>query len=199
LTDIFGKSGITWLKTLDVSAIDRLIMNTTLATIENINLQIETISKELAKYAWDSDDVNILLSMTGIDVFSAMLIAVEIVDIKRFSTPWKLVSYAGLAPSTRESSGKTKTGRITKQGSPWLRWISVQCAMTAVRYDQRLRTFYERLKSRKGSVKAIVATAKEILVIIWYMLTRRELYRQMNKDRYQQKVSRIKKIKESAV
>jgi transposase len=199
LTDIFGKSGITWLKTLDVSAIDRLIMNTTLATIENINLQIETISKELAKYAWDSDDVNILLSMTGIDVFSAMLIAVEIVDIKRFSTPWKLVSYAGLAPSTRESSGKTKTGRITKQGSPWLRWISVQCAMTAVRYDQRLRTFYERLKSRKGSAKAIVATAKEILVIIWYMLTRRELYRQMNKDRYQQKLSRIKKIKESAV
>jgi hypothetical protein len=40
--------------------------------------------------------------MTGIDVFSAMLIATEIVDVKRFCTPWKLVSYAGLAPSTRE-------------------------------------------------------------------------------------------------
>ena len=112
---------------------------------------------------------------------------------------WKLVSYAGIAPSTRESSGKTKTGRISKQGSPWLRWILVQCAMTAVRYDQRLKSFYERLKSRKGSVKAIVAVAKEILVIIWYMLTRRELYRHMNKERYEQKLSRLKKIKESAV
>ena len=119
--------------------------------------------------------------------------------MKRLYTPWKLVSYAGLAPSTRESSGKTKTGRISKQGSPWLRWILVQCAMTAVRYDQRLKSFYERLKSRKGSAKAIVATAKEILVIIWYMLTRRELYRHMNKKRYEQKLSRIKKIKESAV
>jgi transposase len=68
-----------------------------------------------------------------------MLIVVEIVDVKRFCTPWKLVSYAGLAPSTRESSGKTKTGRISKQGSPWLRWILVQCAMKAVRYDQRLK------------------------------------------------------------
>jgi hypothetical protein len=68
----------------------------------------------------------------------------------------------------------------------------VQCAMAAaVRYNQRFRTFYERLKSRKGSAKAIVATAKEILVIIWYMLTRRELYRHMNKDRYEQKLSRI--------
>ena len=199
LTDVFGKSGIVWLKTLDVSNIDRLIMNTTLAAIENINVQIDTISKELAKYGWDSNDVKVLLSMTGIDVFSAMLIATEIVDVRRFCTPWKLVSYAGLAPSIRESSGKTKTGKISKQGSPWLRWILVQCAMTAVRYDHRLKSFYERLKSRKGSAKAIVATAKEILVIIWYMLTRRELYRHMNKKRYEQKLSRLKKIKESAV
>ncbi|MFZ0510350.1 MAG: transposase [Candidatus Nitrosopolaris sp.] len=95
--------------------------------------------------------------------------------------------------------GKTRTDRISKQGSPWLRWILVQCAMTAVRYDQHLKSFYERLKSRKGSAKAIVATAKEILVIIWYMLTRRELYRNMNKERYEQKLSRIKNIKESVV
>jgi hypothetical protein len=44
----------------------------------------------------------------------------------------------------------------------------------------------------------LVATAKEILVIIWYILTRRELYRHMNKDRYEQKLSRLKKTKESA-
>jgi hypothetical protein len=90
-------------------------------------------------------------------------------------------------------------GRISKQGSPWLRWILVQCAMTAVRYEQRLKSFYERLKSKKGSAKAIIATAKEILVIIWYMLTRRELYRRVNKKRYEQKLSRLKKIKELAI
>src|SRR5262249_29750840 len=47
LTDVFGKSKIIWLKILDVSNIDRLIMNTTLAAIENINLQIDTISNRL--------------------------------------------------------------------------------------------------------------------------------------------------------
>ena len=78
-----------------------------------------------------------------------MLLSTEIVDIKRFSTPWKLVSYAGLAPSTRESFGKVKKGKITKQGSPLLRWILVQCAMTAVRYDDHFRTFYERLKKKR--------------------------------------------------
>ena len=62
-----------------------------------------------------------------------MLIFTEIVDVRWFSTPWRLVSYADLAPSIGESSGKTKTGGITKHGSPWLRWILVRCALTAVK------------------------------------------------------------------
>ena len=85
--------------------------------------------------------------------------------------------------STRESAGKTITGRITKQGLPWLRWILVQCALTTVKYDAHLRTFYDRIKNRKGHGKAIVATAKELLVIIWYMLTRNQLYRYTNKQK----------------
>ena len=196
LTDIFGIHGIKWLKTLSVSPIDKIILDTTLTSIESIDNQIQIISKEIARYAWqDSKDVKILLSITGIDIFSAMLISTtEIVDIKRFVTPWKLVSYAGLAPSTRESSGKIKTGRITKQGSPLLRWILVQCALSAIRYDHHMRTFYERIKQRKGHGKAIVATAKEMLVIIWHMLTRHQLYRYMNISRYEQKLERLKKI-----
>jgi hypothetical protein len=63
LTDTFGKLGLTWLKTLDVSHIDRIIMNTTLAAIENVLLQIDIISKELAKYAWDSKHGFFLLIM----------------------------------------------------------------------------------------------------------------------------------------
>jgi transposase len=196
LTDIFGRSGMYWLKGIELDPIDRVIMDTTLSLIENLDMQISIISRQISRYTWESEDVKLILSITEIDVFSAMLITVEIVDIRRFSTPWKLVSYAGLAPSIRESSVKVKYGKITKQGSPWLRWILVQCAMTAVRYDEHLRTFYEKLKIRKGHVKAIVATAKEILVIIWYMLTRRELYRYLNRQRYQQKLSRLKKIKE---
>jgi transposase len=121
-----------------------------------------------------------------------MLISTEIVDIRRFSTPWKLVSYAGLAPSIRESSGKTKTGKITKHGSPWLRWILVQCALTAIKYDAHLRTFYDRIRNRRGHATAIViATAKELLVIIWYMLNRNELYRYMDKQRYERKLQKL--------
>ena len=132
--------------------------------------------------------------MTGIDIFSAMLISTEIVDITRFSTQWKLVCIAGLSPSTRESSGKTKIGRITKQDSPLLRWILVQCSLSAIRHDHHMRTFYERIKQRKGHDKSIVATAKEMFVIIWYILTRHQLYKYIYKTRYEQKLESLKKI-----
>jgi transposase len=118
LTDIFSKSGIEWLKSLTplVTPVDKIILDTSIESIEIIGQQINAVSKEISNYAGDNKGVKILLSMTGIDVFYAMLISTEIVDAKRFSTPWKLVRYAGLAPSTRESSGKTKTDGITKQG-----------------------------------------------------------------------------------
>jgi transposase len=194
LTDIFGKSGIEWLKALssEVTPVDRIILDSSIASIEAINRQIGTVSKEISKYAIDNKDVKILLSITGIDIFSAMLISAEIVDVRRFATPWKLVSYAGLVPSIRESSGKTKTGKITKQGSPWLRWILVQCALIAIKYDAHLKIFYDRIRNRKGHATAIiVATAKELLVIIWYMLTRNELYRYMDKQRYERKLQKL--------
>jgi transposase len=75
-----------------------------------------------------------------------------------------------------------------------LRWILVQCSLSATRHDHHKRTFYERIKQRKGHGKAIVATAKEMLVVIWYMLTRHQLYRSMNKTRYEQKLESLKKI-----
>ena len=59
-----------------------------------------------------------------------------------------------------------------------------KCALTAIKCDVHLRTFYDRLRNRKGHAKAIVATVKELLVIVWYMLTRNGLYRYMNKQRY---------------
>ena len=133
VTDIFGVSGIEWVKTLlpKVSPVDRIILSTSIESIQTINHQIDVVSKEISNYACRNDkSIRILLSITGVDIFSAMLISSEIVDVRRFSTPWKLVSYAGLTPSARESAGKTITGRITKQGSPWLRWMHTSSVRT---------------------------------------------------------------------
>ncbi|MGH9953963.1 MAG: hypothetical protein ACRD5J_20295, partial [Nitrososphaeraceae archaeon] len=53
-------------------------------------IQIAILSKQIYRYTWEREDVMLILSVTGIDMFSPMLITVEIVDIRRFSTPFSV-------------------------------------------------------------------------------------------------------------
>jgi hypothetical protein len=63
-------------------------------------------------------------------------------------------------------------------------------------HDGRLKAFYERVAARRGPQKARVATGKEMLVIIWYMLTRNEPYRGMNRA---STVRKYKKMEKEAI
>ena len=121
------------------------------------------------------------ISTLRIDYLTALTIMAEIADISRFQTPWKLVPYAGLSPTHRDSSGKIRRGRITKRGSRWLRYVIVEAANTAKVREDRLKAFYERIAPRRGPQKGRVVTGKEMLVIIWYVLTRNEPYRGMKR------------------
>ena len=78
----------------------------------------------------------------------------------------------------RESGDSRIEGSISKRGSSRVRWLLVQAANTAVHTcnDEYLSRFYDRLTSRKNSQKAIVATAREMLVSVYHMLDRGELY-----------------------
>ena len=59
----------------------------------------------------------LLMTIPGIGYVTALTVIAEVVDIDRFGSPAKLVSYAGIAPSQRSNREATKLGRITKQGS----------------------------------------------------------------------------------
>lgn len=70
----------------------------------------------------------------------------------------------------------------------------VQAALNAIRSDARLRAFYERYCSRKGHQKAIVAVAHEMLRIVWFMLKRREPYRDENRRLSLRKHNRMSRL-----
>jgi transposase len=190
-TDMFGKGGLEWLKTLDLPALDKLILDNRLTHLMSLNQQTERVDDEIQSRACEDEDVRLLLSLTGLDVYSALLVKSEIGDIARFPHYKKLVSWAGLAPSLHQSGSVEYHGSITKQGSKMLRWIMVEAARVAVNHDPRMRSFYERVKHRRGDRKAIVAVANKMLKITWFMLTRREPYESRNEKRYQQKLNSV--------
>jgi transposase len=160
-----------------------------------IQKQIEIFTAKIVFASKEDQRVKLLMTILGIDYyFTALTIASEIVDIKRFSMPWKLVAYAGLAPSKRDSGDAHRNGgHITRQGSKWLRYIIVETANTSTRCDDRIGRFYKRIAERRGPQKARVAAAKEMLVIICYMLIKNEPYRTMNMEVVERKYKKMER------
>ena len=188
-SDLFGKSGIRWLGSLELSGLDRLMLDNHLTHLESLNVQVERVDAEITARAALDGDVRLLLSLTGVSVYTALLIKSEIGSIDRFPNYKKLISWAGLAPSLHQSGGVEYHGNVTRQGSRMLRWIMVESARVASVHDSRLGAFYERLKQRRGGQKAIVAVACKMLKIIWTMLTRNEPYESRNQRRYDEKLN----------
>jgi hypothetical protein len=92
--------------------------------------------------------------------------------VDRFRTARQVGAYAGLTARVHQSGEHCHRGSITRQGSPWLRWILVQAAMHAVRDDPPLKNFYTRVRKRSSAKIARVATARKLAEICWKRLRR---------------------------
>jgi transposase len=108
--------------------------------------------------------------VTGIGLDGAQAIIAEIgLDMSRFPTAGHLVSWAKLSPRTIQSGTSSRSGR-TGKGNPYLKGILGEAAAAAARTDTFLGERYRRIVKRRGKLKALVAVARSILVIIWNLL-----------------------------
>lgn len=179
-TDLFGKQGRAFLDIVQkqLSATHQLMLDNYLCMIEVLNERIKAVNQVIQTWAKEDPRVKILTSMPGVGIYSAAVIFAEIGEIHRFDGPKQLCSYAGLVPSTRSSDSHVRHGRITKEGSPWLRWIMVSAAHRAPCASPRLAHFHKRTLKRHGKKTARVALARQMLTIIYYMLLRNTPYQE---------------------
>jgi transposase len=113
----------------------------------------------------------------GVNVICAQAFPAAVGDIRRFPTSRKLVGYLGLDPRVYQSgSSPAKGGRISKQGSPQVRWALVEAAWSAAQRPGPLHALYERIRARRGHQIAVVAVARKPAVLFWCLLTRSRDY-----------------------
>jgi transposase len=111
-----------------------------------------------------------LAQIPGLSPETAQLILAETgLDMTRFPTAANLVSWARLCPRTIQSGTKTASGKAEK-GNPYLKGVLGQAAAIVSRTQTFLGQRYRRLVKRRGKLKALVAVARSILVIIWHLL-----------------------------
>ena len=169
---LFTAKGVTWLHSLELDAVESY-----LPILSAIQEQVEKISKGLKRLAPNDEDAKLLMTIPGVGYYSALLIKSEVGSIDRFSDGEHLCSYAGLVPSVSQTGEYRRYGRITKEGSPWLRWAMTECAGIHVkRYDTSMTRAYNAMAQSKGKGVAKVAVARRLLMCCYSVLKNRRPY-----------------------
>jgi transposase len=160
-----------------------------LAFVDAIDELVVQVSAEIAERLHPAEhDLELLDEITGIGRSTAEVWLAEVGnDLERFPTPGHLASWAGMCPGNNESAGKRKTGK-TRKGNPALRTAMVVSAHAAARKrDSYLSVQYRRLAARRGPKKAIVAVAHSLLVIAYYVLTRRVNFKDLGPTHFDER------------
>ena len=130
------------------------------AAIAELDREIEQAAKKL-------DGYDGLTSIKGVGPRSAAVFLSTIGNVDDFEDADKLAAYLGIVPKVSQSNDTDHRGRITKRGNKLARTTLVQCTLIAIRYSGYLGSFYRRIKERRGAGKAIIATARKLLKIIF--------------------------------
>jgi transposase len=143
---------------------------------EEMDRRIDPIDRELGPLARSDERARLLATMPGIGPLLSLTFAAEIGEVSRFSSPGKLVGYAGLAPRVSQSGERSATGALSKAGSRTLRWAAVEAANQAWRPSSPWHGHYLRVSARHGKNPAKSSVARKLLIATWHMLSRQEAF-----------------------
>ncbi len=132
--------------------------------------------RQLAKEESFRKLIPLLFSVPGIGFITAMTLATEIIDMKRFSSLDKLASFVGLVPAVQSSDEKEKNLGISQRRNKFLRTMLIEAAWKAVKIDPALTMKFGELSKRMHRNKAIVRIAKILLNRIRYVWNNQKPY-----------------------
>lgn len=144
---------------------------------------IQEVEKRIRLTIGQLGYVRLLKTLPGVGEILGATIYLEIGDVRRFRDAARLASYAGLTPTVHASGGKMRLGPTSPLANHHLKGAFVEAANCIVmqkhRYKQRhVVQLYERLRAAKNHGKAAVAVARHLAEASWWMLPRKQPYRE---------------------
>ena len=175
-SDIFGKRSLNrMLESSDkLPEMDRIILTDLISRFNDLSMRIEKLQDKIASLGNSIEEVKTLMTIPGIDYYTAIAIYSEIGDIKRFPDAEHLSSYTGLVPRVDQSGENAIYGHITKSGPSLLRYFIVNSVHTLIKLSPTFKTIYRKLKKRIGRYRSIIAVARKLAVVIYNMLEKKK-------------------------
>ena len=149
----------------------------TIRLIQELNSEINEIEDHINEIMEEMDTP--ILTIPGISNRMGAMILAEIGDFERFSSPDKILAYAGLSPSTYQSGQFTSShSHMEKRGSRYLRYALFNATKFVCNWDP---TFADYLQKKRSEGKhynvAISHACKKLVRVIYHLQTTGEEYR----------------------
>jgi len=141
-----------------------------LRLVRQLDVWIKELDQRIEQEVARREDAQRLMTHPGVGPQTALATVLVLGPGERFPDDRHVTSYLGLIPQEDSSAGRQRFGHLTKQGNRLLRWLLVEAAQTASRYDPRLQRAYRRLTFRKGRAVAKVAMARKLAIRLYIML-----------------------------
>jgi len=172
---LITQDGQRWAATLPLPVATRANVAVMLAMIGTLDQQLATIDADLRRRARDDQRLMALDRLFGVGPVIAAHILAEVGDARRFRRARQVVRIAGLDPAVSESADTRRRGRLTKQGSPQLRWALVEAAHHACQPRSPDHGLYLAVQQRCGTQRAILSVSRKLARRAYHTLAALEL------------------------
>ena len=150
-----------------------------LGLLDRLNPRIEELSEAIEHEAVQRPEVKRLMTHPGVGPLTALAFVLVIGSPDRFRCGKQIGSYLGLVPGEDSSADRQRLGHISKQGNALMRFLLVEAAQAAVRFDPEWRGQFLHLAMRRHRAIAKVAMARKLAVGLYWMWRKQWGYRQM--------------------
>jgi len=138
--------------------------------LQQLGAWIKQLDQRIEEEVRRREDAQRLMTHPGVGPLTALGTVLVLGPVERFPDAKHVASYVGLIPREDSSGGRQRFGHLTKQGNRLLRFLLVEAAQIASRYDPGLRRVYRRLAFRKGLPSAKAAVARKLAIRLYIML-----------------------------
>src|SRR5450432_2441263 len=150
-----------------------------LGLLAMLDQQVGKLDDAVQQAAGQHPQARLLMTQPGVGPNTALAYVLTVGDVRRFPRGKQVASYLGLIPREHSSGGKQRMGGISKQGNRLLRFLLVEAANIAVRFDPELRKEYLHRCHQKHFTVAKVATARKLAIRMYWMLRTQTPYPQV--------------------
>lgn len=198
-SDWFGKRAILDLIKLPFNEDDKNVLRSLLEQVKVLAGEEDRLEHDLAKLGDQINQARLLMTIPGIDFYTALAFVGEIGDVHRYPSKRHLCSDAGVVPQSDNSGEHVSKHKRVKRGNKILKYFLCNAVqgMISSKRETSITKFYRKKAKQIGECKAKVAAARKLAAIIWRMLTDNTPYVDEDRDLTNRKVVRMERIAKS--